>query len=367
MKLTIDRNELLRGLGRLQAVVERRATLPILSNVLIEAQADGITLSATDLEVGVVSRHAAEIETTGAITLGARKLHDLVRELDDGPVRIGIEDSARVGIECGASRIQLLSISPEEYPTLPSTEGVEFAQIEASLLAEMIESSLYAVSTDEARYNLNGVFIELADGKLVLVATNGHRLAKIERTPPAPIAFLEKGITVPRKGVAEIRKLCDETEGVIEIGLGEGFLLVRTEGLLLSCRLIDGDFPDYRQVIPSGHQIRIMVERERLIRAVRRLSIVAHERSGGFQLVLEEGSLGLSASNPELGEAREDIPIEYSGDRFETGFNARYMLETLGALAAKEVALEFADELSAVKLRPADDADQVAIIMPMRA
>ncbi len=367
MKLTIDRNELLRGLGRLQAVVERRATLPILSNVLIEAQADGITLSATDLEVGVVSRHAAEIETTGSITLGARKLHDLVRELDDGPVRIGTEDSARIGIECGASRIQLLSISPEEYPTLPSTEGVEFAQIEASLLAEMIESSLYAVSTDEARYNLNGVFMEIADGKLVLVATNGHRLAKIERTPPSPITFLEKGITVPRKGVAEIRKLCDETEGVIEIGLGEGFLLVRTEGLLLSCRLIDGDFPDYRQVIPSGHQIRIMVERERLIHAVRRLSVVAHERSGGFQLVLEEGSLGLSASNPELGEAREEIAVSYTGDRFETGFNARYMLETLGALMAKEVALEFADELSAVKLRPADDADQVAIIMPMRA
>jgi DNA polymerase-3 subunit beta len=367
MKFTIDRDELLRGLGRIQAVVERRGTLPILSNVLIDATDGGITLSATDLEVGVVSKHPAQVETPGAITLGARKLHDLVRELDEPEVRIGIEDSARVGIECGPSRIQLLSISPEEYPTLPSTEGVEFAQIEASLVGEMIDGTLYAASTDEARYNLNGVFMELSEGKLVLVATNGHRLAKIERTPPAPLSFLERGITVPRKGVAEIRKLCDETEGAVEIGLGEGFLLVRAEGLVLSCRLIDGDFPDYRQVIPSGHQIQIMVDRERLIHAVRRLSIVAHERSGGFQLVLEDGSLKLSASNPDLGEAREEIPVSYTGDRFETGFNARYMLDTLAAVVSKEVALELADELSAAKLRPADDADQVSIIMPMRA
>ncbi len=367
MKLTIDREELLRGLGRIQAVVERRGALPILSNVLIDARTDGIAMSATDLEVGVVSEHPAQVEQTGAITLGARKLHDLVRELEDPEVLLRTEDSARVGIECGASRIQLLSISPEEYPTLPSVEGVDFVQIEASLLGEMIDATLYAASNDEARYNLNGVFMELADGKLVLVATNGHRLAKIERTPPVPIPFLEKGITVPRKGVAEIRKLCDETEGTVEVGLGEGFLLVRTAALVLSCRLIDGDFPDYRQVIPSGHQIRIMVERERLIHAVRRLAIVAHERSGGFQLVLEDGSLQLSASNPDLGEAREEIPVEYSGDRFETGFNARYMLDTLASVVAKEIAIELSDDLSAAKLRPADDPDQVAIIMPMRA
>lgn len=367
MKLTINRDELLRGLGRIQAVVERRGTLPILSNVLIDAREDGITMSATDLEVGVVSRHTAQVDTAGAITLGARKLHDLVRELEDGEVRIATEDSARVGIECGPSKIQLLSISPEEYPTLPSTDGVEFAQIEALLVAEMVDATLYASSTDEARYNLNGVYMEMSDGKLVLVATNGHRLAKVERTPPAAIGFLEKGITVPRKGVAEIRKLCDETEGSVEVGLGDGFLLVRTEGLVLSCRLIDGDFPDYRQVIPTGHQVQVMVDRERLIHAVRRLSIVAHERSGGFQLVLEDGSLQLSASNPDLGEAREEIPVSYTGGRFETGFNARYVLESLAALVSKEVALELADELAAAKLRPADDADQVAIIMPMRA
>ena len=367
MKLSIDRDELLRGLGHIQAVVERRGTLPILSNVLIEAASDGITMSATDLEVGVVSKHTAQVTTPGAITLGARKLHDLVRELDDGEVRIATEDTARVGIECGPSKIALLSISPEEYPTLPSADGVAFAEIEASLIGEMIDNTLYAASTDEARYNLNGVYMEVSEGKLVLVATNGHRLAKIARTPPTKLDFLEKGITVPRKGVAEIRKLCDETEGVVEIGLGDGFLLVRTDRLLLSCRLIDGDFPDYHQVIPKGHQIRIMVERERLLHAVRRLAIVAHERSGGFQLVLEDGSLQLSASNPDLGEAREEIPTEYTGDRFETGFNARYVLDTLGALVAKEVALELSDELSAAKLRPADDADQVSIIMPMRA
>ncbi|MBW2281624.1 MAG: DNA polymerase III subunit beta [Deltaproteobacteria bacterium] len=367
MKLTIDREELLRGLGRIQAVVERRGALPILSNVLIDARSDGLAMSATDLEVGVVSEHAAQVEEVGAITLGARKLHDLVREFEEPEVRIRTEDSARVGIECGSSRIQLLSISPEEYPTLPSAEGVEFVEIEASLLGEMIDATLYAASNDEARYNLNGVYMELSEGKLVLVATNGHRLAKIERTPPAPVSFLEKGITVPRKGVAEIRKLCDETEGSVEIGLGEGFLLVRTDRLVLSCRLIDGDFPDYRQVIPSGHRIRIMVDRERLVHAVRRLSILAHERSGGFKMALEDGSLLLSASNADLGEGNEEIPIDYTGDRFETGFNARYVLDALSSVVAKEIAIELSDDLSAAKLRPADDPDQVGIIMPMRA
>jgi DNA polymerase-3 subunit beta len=367
MKLKIEREELLRGLGRIQSIVERRGTLPILANALIRADQNGITLAATDLEVGITSTHAAEVSTPGAATLGAKKLYEIVRELDDPEVSIELEDGSRVRIDSGQARFSLLSITPEEYPTLPSAEGVTFVSIEAPLVAEMIDSTLYATSTDETRYNLNGVYMELGpEQRLVFVATNGHRLAKIEKAPPNPVAFLEKGIIVPRKGVGEIRKLCDETEEAIDIGLGDNFLLVRRPGLLLSCRLIDGEFPDYHQVIPEGHQIRVVVEREHLLHAVRRIALVAHERAGGFRLALEDGQMELHAQNPDLGEARELIPVEYHGDRFETGFNARYLLDALGAISSKELVLELRDELTPARLRPADDPDLVAVVMPMR-
>ena len=366
MKLTIDRNELLRGLGRIQAIVERRGTLPILANTLIRADGDGLTLAATDLEVGVVSSHTARVDEKGAVTLGAKMLYEIVRELGAEEVSFGIEDGSRVRIECGQAHFSLLSISPEEYPTLPGADGVTFVEIEASLLAEMINCTLYATSTDETRYNLNGVFMEIDGDRLVCVATNGHRLAKVVKAPPKPVAFLEKGIIVPRKGVSEIKKLCEETEECVEMGLGDGFLLVRRPGQLLSCRLIDGEFPDYRQVIPEGHQIRVLVERERLLHAVRRIALVAHERAGGFRLALEDNQMELHAQNPDLGEARELIPVDYQGDRFETGFNARYLLDAISATVSKELVLELRDELTPAQIRPADDPDTLAVIMPMR-
>jgi DNA polymerase-3 subunit beta len=180
------------------------------------------------------------------------------------------------------------------------------------------------------------------------------------------VAFLEKGIIVPRKGVGEIRKLCEETEDTVEIGLGEGFLLVRCPGQLLSCRLIDGEFPDYKQILPDGHLIRVLIEREVLLHAVRRIALVAHERAGGFRLALEDGQMELHAQNPDLGEARELIPVEYQSDRFETGFNARYLQDAIASIASKEVVLELRDELTPAQIRPADDPDQIAIVMPMR-
>ena len=367
MKFRIDCENLLQGLGRVQAIVERRGTLPILANVLIEARSEGITLAATDLEVGVVSTHAAEVEQEGSVTLAAKKLFEIIRELDEVEVQIMLEDGSRVRIESGSAHFSLLSISPEEYPTIPGRDGVTFVEIDANLLAEMIDRTIFATSTDETRYNLNGVYMELTEEeRLRFVATDGHRLAKIDKTPPSAVGFLKKGIIVPRKGMAEIRKLCDDTDGVVEIGLGEGFLIVCRPGLLLSSRLIDGEFPNYRQVMPQEFKIRVILERERLIHALRRIALLTHERSRGFRFVLKDGELELSASNPDLGEARESLPVDYTGDRFESGFNARYVLDALGAMSSKEVLLELADELAPAQLRPADDTDHLAVVMPMR-
>jgi DNA polymerase-3 subunit beta len=368
MKFNIDRDELQRGLARVQSIVEHRGTLPILSNTLITASRDGVRLAATDLEVGVVARLPAEVAKPGTSTLGAKKLYEIVREIEDTTVLLQTEDETRVRLESGASRFTLLAISPAEYPTIATGDGVSFVEIEAPLLSSMIAQTLYATSTDETRYNLNGVFAETIDGgRLRLVATDGHRLAKIDRALGSAVPFLTRGIIIPRKGVAEIQKLCDETDGGVEIGLSpEGFLVVRRPDLLLSCRLIEGDFPNYRQVLPKDQKVRLVLSRERLLHAVKRVSLLTHERTRGFKLVLEADSLELSATNPDLGEVREVLPVEYRGARFETGVNARYALDALGAMASKESVLEFTSELDPIQIRPADDLDHLALIMPMR-
>jgi DNA polymerase-3 subunit beta len=367
MKFAIDREELQRGLARIQGIVERRGTLPILANVLMQASSDGITLAATDLEVGVVATYKADVAEEGKITLGARKLYEIVRELEATPVEIKVEEGGRVIVECGPARFSLLTIAAEEYPSLPTAEGATFVPLESVLLAEMIDRTLYAASSDETRYNLNGIYVERSgQGRLRFVATDGHRLAKVEKTLPAAVPFLEKGIIVPRKGMSEIRKLCDETEGPVEMGLEEGFLMVRRSDLLLTCRLIDGEFPNYDQVIPKDQRIRLVLDRERFVHSVRRMALVAHERSRGFRLTLQEGEAELFTSNPDLGEARETLAADYRGERFEMALNSRYVLDALGAITSKEVSLELVEELAPAQIRPADDVDQIAVIMPMR-
>lgn len=367
MKVRIEREELLRELGRIQALVERRGTLPILANALIQARGDSLTLAATDLEVGAISTLPAAVDQEGEITLSAKKLYEIVRELEESEVVLRSEDGSRARIECGPAHFSLLAISPEEYPTIPGADGVQFAELEAGLIGEMIDATLYASSTDETRYNLNGVYIEqIEEGRIRFVATDGHRLAQIDKAVPKPVSFLDKGIIVPRKGMGEIRKLCEDPDAPLEIGLGDGFLLLRRPGLLLSCRLIDGEFPNYQQVVPNDHRIRLVVDRERLVHAVRRVALVAHERSRQVRLTLEEGEMELQASNPDLGEAREVLGVDYKGDRFQTALNARYFQDVLQSVSAKEAVIEFQEEVQPTKVLPADDVDQVGVIMPMR-
>lgn len=367
MKFTIDREELVRGLAHIQTIAEQRATLPILANALLRATDTGVTLAATDLEVGNITTLSAEVELPGVVTLAARKLYEIAREFSDPEVHFSIVEGARVKIECGSARFTLLSIAPEEYPTIPGLEGIETTRVDGSLLTDLIDHTLYATSTDETRYNLNGVLLEvLDDGRLRAVATDGHRMAQIDRALPEPLAFLDRKIIVPRKGIAEIRKLVDDLDESIEMGLGDNFLIVRRPGLVLSCRLIDGEFPDYRQVIPSEFKLRIVLDRGRLLRAVRRMALMTHDRARGLHFALDSGRLELQVQNHDVGEAREEIPVDYTGERFETSFNAQFIQEAVTATSSKEIVIELLDELTAAVLRPADDPDQLAIVMPMR-
>lgn len=373
MKLVIEKHDLQKGLGRLQAIVEKRNSMPILANVLLRASGKGVDgqleLAATDLEVGIRGSQNADVSKEGAVTVSARKFYDIVRELPNESVQLHATDNNYLEIRCGRSRFSLAGTDAEEYPNLPEFSPGKLVKLQASVLSQMIERTIYAASVDETRYNLNGVYFEvLADeGKIRMVATDGHRLALVDRTVGSDLSDLASGVIIPRKGLAELKRLVDEEDAdEVELGFEGNSGLARKGGVTLVMRLIEGEFPSYRQVIPEYIEKPFTLTSELFIRALRRVSLLSAERSRAIKLDLSEGTLLISSSNPDLGEASEELDFDYAGEPVSVGFNARYLLDALGALGAKEVKLGFRDGNTAVEIRPIDDPDSIAIVMPMR-
>jgi DNA polymerase-3 subunit beta len=373
MKLSIAKTELQRGLARIQAIVEKRNTMPILANVYLAAAGDKETgtleLAATDLEVGVRSSHEATVDRAGSVTVSARKLYEIVRELPEEPVRVEVSENAYLSIHCARADFTLAGNLSEEYPTLPAAAPGRMTIVQAVVLAEMIERTIYAASADETRYNLNGVYFErLAEsGKLRMVATDGHRLAYVDRNLGAPFEGLEEGVIIPRKALIELKRLVDEEDAdEVEIGFEGNNGLVQKQGVTLVMRLIEGEFPNYRQVIPQKLTHQLVLPVEPLRQVLRRVALLSSERSRAVKLQLTPGLLRVSSNNPDLGEAQEDLDVDYAGDELEIAFNARYLLDSLGVLTAKEVKLSLQDELSPTQLVPTDDEDTLAVVMPMR-
>lgn len=373
MKLSIDKSELQRGLARLQAVVEKRNSMPILANVLLNASGEAaggqVELVATDLEIGVRDVHAAEVEEAGGITVSARKLFDIVRELPSEPVLLETRPDAFLEIRSGRIHFSLAGAAAEEYPTLPGSSAERLASLQASILSTMIERTMYAASLDETRYNLNGVYFEvLAEGqKIRMVATDGHRLALVDRVVGSEVEGLASDVIIPRKGLAELKRLVDEEDAdQVELGFEGSSGLVRKNSVTLVMRLIEGKFPNYQQVIPTPGEHRLTLPSEPLIRAVRRVALLSAERSHAVKLELASGVLSLSSSNPDLGEAHEELDVDYAGEPLTIGFNARYLQESLVAFGAKEVELSLHDASSPVVVRPTDDEESLAVVMPMR-
>jgi len=370
MKFSIEKSELLRGLGRIQSIVEKRNTMPILANVLVDASPEGaLELAATDLEVGMRSSHTAEVEKPGSVTASAKKLYEIVRELPEERVRIEATDDAYVSIRCARSDFTLAGNSAEEYPTLPGADPGRTVTVQAVVLAQMIERTMYAASADETRYNLNGVYIELLEdsGKLRMVATDGHRLAYVDRALGGGIGGLEQGVIIPRKGLGELKRLVDEEDvDEVEIGFEGNHGLARKQGVTLVMRLIEGEFPNYRQVIPKSTSHQLVMASDTLSHALRRVVLLSSERSRAVKLELSRGLLKLSSNNPDLGEAHEEIDVDYEGDKLTIAFNARYLMDCLAATGAKEIRLSFQDSLSPATVVPADDEDTLAVVMPMR-
>ena len=370
MEFRITQRDLLKGLSRIQAIVEKRNTMPILANTLIEADGDKVFISATDLEIGIRGGYGATVLRKGSATISARKLFEITRELpSDENITIRTGENNYVEITCAKINFKLVGLPPEEYPGLPKGEEKSLAQIESAALLEMIERTLYAVSTDEARYNLNGVYLETKpeEGLLRMAATDGHRLALVDRKiEGVDLSKFDKGVIVPKKGINELKRLLEEDDEPVKIGFKKGHAVVKKKDVLLVNRLIDGTFPDYEQVIPKDLNKTLTVPREPLLASLKRVSVLAKERSGSVKLELGNNQLVISSTNPDLGEAREEIEVTYTGETLTIGFNARYLLEAVASMDAKDVRLSFNDELSPGRVCPASDESTIAIVMPMR-
>jgi DNA polymerase-3 subunit beta len=373
MKLSIEKADLQRGLARLQAIVEKRSSMPILANVLVTATGKGdsgrLELAATDLEVGIRGSQPAKVQKPGALTISARKLYDIVRELPDETIQLEATPNAYLDIRCGRSRFTLAGTAAEEYPSLPDFAPGRMVRLQAAVLSQMIEGTMYAASMDETRYNLNGVYFEvLADtGRIRMVATDGHRLALVERTAGSDVSGLASGVIVPRKGLAELKRLVDEEDAdEVEIGFEGNSGLVKKGDVTLVMRLIEGEFPNYKQVIPKQCDHHLTLSADSLVRALRRVALLSAEHSRAVKVELADGKLQLSSRTPDLGEAQEEIDVDYAGPTISIGFNARYLLDCLSALGAKEVRLGLRDGGSPVEVRPTDDLESVAVVMPMR-
>jgi DNA polymerase-3 subunit beta len=347
--------------------------MPILANVLIEASKKGkssqLQLSATDLEVGIRGVHQAKVETAGGVTASAKKLFEIVRELPDELVQISTTENQYLDIRCARAKFVLAGTAAEEYPTLPEFTPGKTVTLQAAVLSTMIERTMYATSIDETRYNLNGVYFEVLPdgGKIRMVATDGHRLAFVDRNVGPEVEGLASGVIVPRKGLAELKRLVDEEDAdEIELAFEGSNGLARKGDVLLVMRLIEGEFPNYRQVVPKSVGRRLILATEPLSHALRRVALLSAERSRAVRLHLSEGKLVLSSSNPDLGEAQEELDIDYSGDELAIGFNAKYLLEVLAVSHSKEIELGLQDEMAPMQIRLTDDPDALAIIMPMR-
>ena len=370
MEVNVRREDLARGLHQLQGVVERRTTQPVLSHVLIQCHDGGITLTATDTEVSIRGQVKAQVKKSGSITVSARKLYEITREVASEDVTLRIASPGWVEVLAGRSKFKIVSLDPQEFPEIPfssSGSGASHITIAAGLLREAIDKTLFAVSTDDARFNLSGVYVERADtGALRMVATDGHRLALIERTLAS--FDLKKGVIMPRKGLAEVRKLLDMAEDTdLTLSVGERDVQVHMPEVSFFMRLVEGEFPDYRQVVPGPPRVKVNVNRDDLQAAIRRISLLASDRSHGIKMQLGKGVLELSASNPEQGEATEDVEVSYSGEALTVGFNAKFLLEALNVHAAGDVLeLGLNDDVGPGLLRGALDPDYTYVVMPMR-
>jgi DNA polymerase-3 subunit beta len=368
MKITLGSEDFLRILARTQGVVEKRHSMAILTNLLIEAGNDQISITATDLEVSLKQSCPAKVAEGGAATVSARKIFEIVRETNSDEIAVHTTKNLGISVSYGRSKFKLMGIDPADHPGMPANESKPVAkfEIETSQLAEMISKTIFAVSTDDARSNLAGVHVDQADekGHLRFVSTDGHRLAMIDRKVKGTLPT--SGVILPRKGLVELSKLLSEETGSVAITIYEREAVAEAGGCLLSMRLVEGAFPDYNQVVPKETPNVVQIDRDALLHSVRRASLLSSDRAHGVRFRFSQDKLEITASNPDLGEAEEEMEVSYHGKELDIGFNARYLLDVLAILPENsQLEMGLGDQLSPGVIR-IDDANYQYVVMPMR-
>jgi len=371
MKFSIERSALLRAVGKAQSVVERRNTIPILANVLIETGEGIVTFRATDLDIEVIDRAPAEVTRAGASTVPAVTLHEIARKLPEGALVELADDghSGRLSVTAGRASFALATLPREDFPVMASSEYDSNFAAPAPLLRRLFDKSKFAISTEETRYYLNGVYFHIAEGgegaRLRGVATDGHRLARVDAPVPDGAAGMP-GVIVPRKTVAELRKLLEDDDTEIAVSVSETKLRFATPDITLTSKVIDGTFPDYERVIPSANARRLELDAGEFARAVDRVATVSSERSRAVKMALSEDSLVLSVNAPDAGSAEEELVVSYADEALEIGFNARYLLEIAGQIDRENAVFLFNGAGDPVLIREDDDPSAVYVVMPMR-
>jgi DNA polymerase-3 subunit beta len=371
MKVSIERNALLKAMSQAQSVVERRNTIPILANVLIEAEGSSASFRATDLDIEVVDKVNANVERAGATTVGAHTLHEIVRKLPDG-AQVALSDdgtSGRLQISAGRSNFTLATLPREDFPIMASAEYEINFNAKASILRRLFDKSKFAISTEETRYYLNGVYMHVAESEkgqmLRCVATDGHRLARVDAPLPENAALMP-GVIIPRKTVGELGKLLNDDDIDIAVSVSETKVRFATVTIQLTSKVIEGTFPDYSRVIPSGNTKRLEVDANEFAKAVDRVSTVSSERSRAVKLALDEDRLILSVNAPDSGAADEEVAVSYGEDSLEIGFNAKYLLEIAGQIDRENAVFMFNSSGDPALITEGEDSSAVYVVMPMR-
>ncbi|MGV6839392.1 MAG: DNA polymerase III subunit beta [Planktomarina sp.] len=371
MKLSIERSELLKAVSQAQSVVERRNTIPILANILIEAEGDDVSFRATDLDIEVVDKVAAKVEKAGSTTVSAMTFHEIVRKLPDGALVNLTADAGlgRLTVEAGRSNFSLATLPKEDFPVMPSTDYDANFTAPAMVLRRLFEKSKFAISTEETRYYLNGVYMHVAEGDggrvLRCVATDGHRLARIDADLPSGAEDMP-GVIVPRKTVNELGKLLSDDDAQIAVSVSETKVRFATADVTLTSKVIDGTFPDYMRVIPAANTRKLEVDAADFAKAVDRVATVSSERSRAVKMSLDEDRLILSVNAPNSGNAEEELAVAYGDEKIEIGFNAKYLQEIASQVDRENAVFLFNSPGDPTLMREGNDTSAVYVVMPMR-
>jgi DNA polymerase-3 subunit beta len=364
MKLSATRDVLLKPLQAVIGVVERRQTMPILSNVLLVARGAELSITATDLEVELVARADVSVETGGEITVSGRKLLDICRALPEGSSVDVAVSGEKVVVKSGRSKFSLATLPAAEFPTVEDIKAAQKIEVDSGVLLRLIEKTHFSMAQQDVRYYLNGMLLETVDKRLRAVATDGHRLALCEAKLGGK-SGAEQQVIVPRKGVLELQRLLSD-EGSVTVELGPNHVRIQVEGIRFTSKLIDGRFPEYGRVIPKETENELKADRDALRAALQRTAILSNEKYRGIRLVIRPGAITIQAHNPEQEEAEEELEVAYTGDDIEIGFNVNYLLDALGAVDGDEISLSVVDSNSSCLIRAPGKQDSKFVVMPMR-